>query len=147
LTKFRKGTKVRFRNTILSDWFYGSKGGEVVGLFVEKVLHRKHQEDVEQRLGTEAEDDLDADDFDDEDTGPPPAVEAAEQVQAGPPARPAPAVPREPARPVRRPAPPERPAGMGLLPLIIGGARLLGLLGLRAPRVLIGPALLPGEEP
>jgi uncharacterized protein YegJ (DUF2314 family) len=146
LTKFKKGTKVRFRNKILSDWFYGTKGGEVVGLFVEKLLHRKHKEDVERRLGTEAEDDLDADDFDEEGAGPPPAAEAEERVQARPPATPARAAFREPVRSERR-APRERPAGMGLSPLVIGGICLLALVVFGVATFLVVRALQPGDEP
>jgi uncharacterized protein YegJ (DUF2314 family) len=147
LKKFKKGTKVRFRNTILSDWFYGTKGGEVVGLFVENVLHRKHAEDVERRLDTEAEDDLDADDFDDdEDTGPPPAA-AAERVQALPPAQAVRPAPREPVRPERRAAEREEHAGMGLARFVLGGFSLLALLVLGIVVFLIVRALRTDEVP
>jgi hypothetical protein len=147
LTKFRKGTKVRFRSKILSDWFYGTEGGEVVGLFVEKLLRRKNKEEVEQRLGAEVADDLGADELDEETANPPPAAAPEERVQTRLPAQPGRAAPGPSAHPPRRAVTREGPTGRGLSPLVIGGIGALAVAALGTALFLIVRALRTGDEP
>jgi uncharacterized protein YegJ (DUF2314 family) len=140
VTKFKKGTKVRFRSKILSDWFYGSKGKEIVGMFVEDLIRRKHNEEIEQRLGIE-----DDDNFDEEDEAPPPAAPAEVRVQNRPAARPAALA--EPRPKQFRAAPAEPPTARGLSPLLIGAVCVVVLLCVGAVAFMIYQLTRGTEEP
>jgi uncharacterized protein YegJ (DUF2314 family) len=136
--KFKKGGKVRFRSKIVSDWFYGSRDGEKVGMFVERLLHEKDRQAA-------APDDEDEDDFDDEGAGPPVAARQEEPVQDRPPRERARPAVQERAPAPRRSAPAVKAAPPGLSPAVLGGICLAAVLAV-AGLAYLGYRLFRGQE-